>query len=49
MIMNILITKGNPILMPKGSTDEKLIDLSRKKMQPLTLLQEGSNRNLPMV
>ena len=44
MIMKLLITKGNPTLMPKGDTDEKLNDLSRKKMPPLTLLQEGENR-----
>ena len=27
MIMKILITRGNPTLMPKGATDEKLNDL----------------------
>ena len=49
MMMKVLITKGNPTLMPKGATDEKLNDLSRKKVQPLTLLQERSNRILPIV
>ena len=43
-IMKILITKGNPTLISKGATDEKLNDLSREKVQPTTLLQEGSNR-----
>ena len=49
MITKLLITKGNQTLMPKEATDEHLNDLSRKKVQPLTLLQEGSNRSLPMV
>ena len=49
MIMIVLITKGNPTSMPKGATDEKLNDLSMKKVQPLTLLQEGSNKILCMV
>ena len=31
MIMKILITKGNPTLMPKEATDEHLNDLSRKR------------------
>ena len=34
MNMKILITKGNPTLMPKGAADEKLNYLSRKKVQP---------------
>ena len=48
-IMKILILKGNPTLTPKEATDEHLNDLSRKKVEPLTLLQEGSNRSLPIV
>ena len=38
MIMKILITKGNPTLMPREPTDEHLNDLSRKQVQLLTLL-----------
>ena len=51
MIMKTLITKGNPtlMLMPKGATDEKLNNLSRKRCNLLTLLQEGGNRIVPMV
>ena len=45
MIMKILITKSNSTLMPKGATDEKLNDLSRKKVQPTYT----SNRILPIV
>ena len=32
MIMKIVITKGNPTLMPKGATDQQINDLSRKKV-----------------
>ena len=34
MIKKILVTKGNPTLMPKGATDEKLNDQLKKTVQP---------------
>ena len=51
-IMEILITKGNLILLPKETTDDHLNDLSRKR-KPIGAATctptRGSNSILPIV
>ena len=45
IIMKILITKGNPTLMPKGATDKQLSNQSRKKVQPTYTPTRGEKQD----